>query len=222
MNPFFTHAKLIPAVVPLFVAALLSGCGSGCGSLGVANTSTCGGATSPANATASSSTYSISGTVSGGARLGVTLTLTGAGSGSTTTDTNGNYRFTALPNGSYNVVPSLAGSTFAPVSTAVTISGANVIAAGFTEAANAPTFIISGAVSGPVEQNVLISLTSGSATTGTAVTSASGSYSFAVVGGTYTMTPSLTGYTFTPASSAVTLSSSITTAQVNFSEALAQ
>ena len=121
------------AVIPLLVATMLSGCGSGCGTLGVANTSTCDSATSSANATATASSFSISGTVSGGTPLGVTITLTGAGTGSTTTDANGNYSFTALPNGSYNLVPSLAGNAFAPVSTAVTISGANVTAASFTE-----------------------------------------------------------------------------------------
>ena len=69
---------------------------------------------------------------------------------------------------------------------------------------------------------MLITLTSGSITTGTAVTDASGDYSFNVVAGTYTVTPSLTGYTFSQSSSSVTVSSSATTANVNFTEALAQ
>jgi hypothetical protein len=212
----FGHTKRILAVVPLFVAALVSGCGSGCGTVGVDNTSSCGDSTSPATPT--SSTYSISGAA--GTAAGVTLTLTGAGSGSTTTDSNGAYRFTALPNGSYNVVPSLSGSTFAPVSTAVTINGADLTAISFTQTANAAaSYTISGAVNGPVKQNVLISLTSGSITTGTAVTDANGGYSFTVVAGTYTVTPSLTGYTFNPvASNALTLSSSITAATANFTE----
>jgi len=214
----FGHTKRILAVVPLLVAALVSGCGSGCGTLGVANTSSCGDSAAPATPTAS--TYSISGVA--GTAAGVTLTLTGAGTGSTTTDSNGAYRFAALPNGSYNVVPSLAGSRFAPVSTAVTISGADVTAVSFTETAGTTCCSISGAVSGPVKQNVLITLTSGSITTGTAVTDASGDYSFNVVAGTYTVTPSLTGYTFSQSSSSVTVSSSATTANVNFTEALAQ
>jgi hypothetical protein len=113
---------------------------------------------------------------------------------------------------------------FAPVSTAVTISGANVTATSFTQTANAAaTYTVSGTVSGPVAQNVLITLTSSSgATTGTAVTDANGNYSFNVVAGTYTVAPSLTGYTFTPVNLAVTLSSNIPTSQVNFTEALAQ
>ena len=209
------------AAIALFAAALLSGCGSGCGTLGVENTSPCGSTASSTTATAS--TYSISGTVSGSTPANVTITLTGAGTGSTTTDANGNYSFTALPNGSYNLVPSLEGNAFAPVSTAVTISGADVTTISFTDTASAAAaFGISGTVSGPVTQNVLINLTSGSITTVTAVTDAGGSYSFTVAAGTYTVTPNLTGYTFTPTSSPVTLSSSITTAQANFTEALAQ
>lgn len=221
MDTFFTHTKLILAAIPLSVAALLSGCGSGCGTLGVENTSSCGSTTSTTTSS-TASTFALSGTVSGAAPLDVTITLTGAATGSTTTDANGTYRFSALPNGSYNLVPSHAGNVFAPVSTAVTISGANVTATGFTQTANAAaTYTVSGTVSGPVAQNVLITLSSGSTTTGTAVTDANGNYSFAVVAGTYTVAPSLTGYTFTPASSPVTLSSSITTANVNFTEALA-
>jgi len=224
MDSLFRHAKPILAAFPLFVAALLSGCGSGCGTLGVDNTSSCGNAASSSSTGATASTYSISGTVSGGAATNATITLTGAGTGSTTTGANGTYRFMALPNGSYNVVPSLGGTAFTPVSTAVTISGADVTAASFTAMANpAATFSISGTVSGPVDQNVLITLTSGSATIGTAVTDASGSSSFSgLVAGNYTVTPSLTGYTFTPSSSAVTLSSSVTAGQFNFTEALAQ
>jgi CarboxypepD_reg-like domain len=221
MDDFFKHRKWSLAALPLVVAALVSGCGSGCGTLGVANTSSCGSSSSSTSAT--SSTYSMSGTVSGSAPSGVTLTLTGAGTGTTVTDTNGTYTFTALPNGSYNVVPSLSGYSFAPVSTAVTISGANVTAVSFTQTANsAASYGISGTVSGPVVQNVLITLTSGSVTTGTAVTDASGSYSFNVVAGTYTVTPSLTGYTFSQSSSTVTLSSSVTTAVANFTEAQAK
>src|ERR1700690_1607953 len=129
MDTFFWTTKWMLAAIALFAAALLSGCGSGCGTLGVENTSPCGSTASSTTATAS--TYSISGTVSGGTPLGVTITLTGAGTGSTTTDANGNFSFTALPNGSYNLVPSLEGNAFAPVSTAVTISGADVTTISF-------------------------------------------------------------------------------------------
>jgi len=219
MDVCFKYTKRSLAVFPLVLAALVSGCGSGCGTLGVANTSSCGDTTSSMSAT--SSTYSISGAVSGSSIPSVTLTLTGAGTGTTST-TNGTYTFTALPNGSYNVVPSLSGYAFTPVSTAVTISGGDQTAVSFAATPNAAaTYSISGTVSGTVEQNVLITLTSGSITTGTAVTDPNGSYLFSgLAAGTYTVAPSLSGYTFTPASSAATLSSGTPTATIpTFNEA---
>jgi trimeric autotransporter adhesin len=83
-------------------------------------------------ATAVTTTYSISGTVSGAVTSGVTMTLSGAGSGTTTTATGGTYTFSGLAAGSYTVTPSLSGYTFSPASTAVTISSANVTGINFT------------------------------------------------------------------------------------------
>ena len=213
------HMKTILAAFPFFAAVLLSGCGSGCMTLGGPTPTTCGTATS--STSSSSSTFSISGTVSGAAPQGVTISLTGAGTGTTTTDVNGNYSFAALPNGSYNVVPSASGNAFAPVSTAATISGADVTAINFTETANAAaTSGISGTVSGPVKQNVLITLTLNGTDTGTAVTDANGSYSFTVLpNGTYTVTPTLTGYTFTPAGTTTAPIGGGTATGINFTEA---
>ena len=217
--------KTILTAFPVFVAALLSGCGPGCGTLGVANVSPCGSGTSSATTTTTttttSSTFNISGTVSGTVLLGATINLTGAGTGSTTTDVNGNYSFTAFPNGSYTVVPSLTGNTFTPASTAVTISGANVTGNNFTETVNAAALSsLSGMVSGAVAQNVVITLSG--ANTGSAVTDASGNYSFSgLAAGSYTVVPSLTGHTFTPASTAVTTTSGETATGINFTEAAA-
>jgi hypothetical protein len=159
--------------------------------------------------------------VSGTVLLGATINLTGAGTGSTTTDVNGNYSFTAFPNGSYTVVPSLTGNTFTPASTAVTISGANVTGNNFTETVNAAALSsLSGMVSGAVAQNVVITLSG--ANTGSAVTDASGNYSFSgLAAGSYTVVPSLTGHTFTPASTAVTTTSGETATGINFTEAAA-
>jgi hypothetical protein len=153
--------------------------------------------------------------------LGVTINLTGAATGSTTTDVNGNYSFTALPTGSYTVVPSLAGNTFNPASTAVTISGGNVTVSNFAEATNtAVTSSLSGTVSGAVAQNVLITLSG--ANTGSAVTDAQGNYSFSgLATGSYTVTPSLAGHTFSPTSHAVTTTSGGTATGINFTEAAA-
>lgn len=72
-------------------------------------------------------------------------------------------------------------------------------------AAAVPTHSLSGAVSGAVQQGILMSLSgAGSATTST---NASGSYTFpSLADGAYTVSPTLAGYTFSPASLAVTLS----------------
>lgn len=79
-------------------------------------------------------TYSISGTISGPVVSGVTITLSGAASGTTTTSASGNYSFSALSNGSYTVKPSLAGSTFTPVSRGgIVINGASITGQDFTD-----------------------------------------------------------------------------------------
>src|ERR1035437_9410349 len=112
MDLFFIRMKTIFTAFPFFIAIFLSGCHS-C----VANLTGCGSGTSSATST-TTSTYGISGTVSGPVLLGVTINLTGAETGSTTTDVNGNYSFTALPNGSYTVAPSLTGNTLTTAGTA--------------------------------------------------------------------------------------------------------
>jgi len=221
MDTLIRHMKTILTVFPFIVALLLSGCGSGCGTLGVENTSPCvnGSSTGNSDNPITPSTFTIFGTVSGGVLQGVTINLTGAATGSTTTDANGRYSFTALPTGSYTVVPSVAGTTFNPVSSAVTISGANVTASNFQGTANtAVTSSISGTISGAVAQNVLITLSGGN--NGSAVTDSQGNYSFSgLAAGSYTVTPSLVGHTFSPTSHFVTTISGGTAAGINFTEA---
>lgn len=78
----------------------------------------------------SSSTYSISGTVSGATAS--TVTLSGAASRTTTTNSLGQFTFASLPNGSYVVAPSKSGYTFTPSTKSVTINGASVSSANFT------------------------------------------------------------------------------------------
>ena len=149
--------------------------------------------------------YSISGTVSGDPTAignGVLIDLTGAATSDVATDENGNYIFTGLANGTYILTPSLMGYTFNPVSTVFVVSQgdgtANFVATAFSDS----TWSISGTVTGTVQTGVLITL-SGNTTTGTTMTDANGYYSFANLanGGTYIVTPSLTGYTFTPGNS---------------------
>jgi hypothetical protein len=81
------------------------------------------------NFTASAQTFIISGTISGGA--GVTVTLGGAASAATTTDSSGNYSFAGYTNGSYTVTPARTGLVFTPTSVAVAVQGANVTNANF-------------------------------------------------------------------------------------------
>ena len=210
------HIKAILAAFPFFVAALLSGCGSGCGTLGVANTSPCDGTTSTSTSTPGTSTFSISGTVVG-ATQPVAINLSGAETANTTTNASGTYTFTLLPTGSYTVVPTSQGSSFNPVSAAVTITDANVTVPAFDAVSNAAgTFSISGKVSGVVVQNVLISLSGGN--TGSALTDTGGNYSFSGLpaGITVTVTPTLQGHTFTPSSTVVTQSTPNTANTINF------
>ena len=64
-------------------------------------------------------------------------------------------------------------------------------------------YSISGTVSGAVVSDVKVTLTGASGKT--AYTDDYGNYSFEVVNGSYTVTPSLAGYTFNPASIPVTV-----------------
>jgi len=104
------------------------------------------------NFTATSQTFSISGTISpvtGGS--GATVTLSGAASATTTANSSGVYTLTGLTSGSYTITPSNAGYTFAPASQNVTVSAANVSGVNFTDnpVAVAPTI-----TTPPVNQTV--------------------------------------------------------------------
>ncbi len=151
-------------------------------------------------------TYTISGVVSGAVAGGVKITLSGAGSATTTTAANGAYTLTGLAPGNYTVAPSLSGYTFSPASTSVTINSADVTGTNFTSSAVvAPTYAISGTVSGAIASGVTITLSG--AGSGTTTTAANGSYSFSgLAAGNYVVTPSLSGYTFSPTSLSVALS----------------
>jgi hypothetical protein len=133
-------------------------------------------------------------------KSGVAIYLSGAATAPAITDADGNFSFTGLANGTYTLIPVLAGYTFSPVCTAVVISGADVPDINFVATANIlPTYNISGTVTGAVLSGVTITLSG--AATGTTTTDASGNYSFTgLVAGDYTLTPSLTVYTFTPSS----------------------
>ena len=94
------------------------------------------------NFTATSQTFSISGTISpvaGGS--GATVTLSGAASATTTANSSGAYTLTGLASGAYTITPSNAGYTFTPLNQNVTVSTMNVTGVNFTDnaAAVAPT-----------------------------------------------------------------------------------
>ncbi len=169
--------------------------------------------------TAEGNTYSISGTVSGATASGVTVTLTGSATASTSTDGSGNYSFSGLPNGVYIVTPSESGYTFSPMSSVVTVNGANVTGRNFTVTAAPNTYSISGTVSGATAAGVRVALT-GAAAASTS-TDGSGNYSFSgLLNGDYTITPDKSGYTFSPASIPVTVSDANLTGQ-NFTSTAA-
>ena len=88
------------------------------------------------NFTASSLSYPLSGTITGGA--GATVYLTGSATASTVADQYGNFSFPALTNGSYSLTPALAGLVFTPTSLNATVTGAAITGANFTVPAACP------------------------------------------------------------------------------------
>lgn len=73
-----------------------------------------------------SSTYSISGAVTGDVTEGVSVTLSGDGDATVTTDSDGAYQFEMLVAGSYTITPSYDGVAFVPESRDVTIKASDV------------------------------------------------------------------------------------------------
>ena len=140
--------------------------------------------------------FTVSGSVVGPARAGVTVALEGPSGATTTTDAAGRYSFTGLANGSYAVRPSLLGYSFSPVTASAVVNGADVAGKDFAEQGN---YSIFGTVSGLVTAGVTVTL--GGAAVASTLTDQSGNYSFAGLSdGDYTLTPSVAGgYAFSPA-----------------------
>ncbi|MDH5473295.1 MAG: carboxypeptidase regulatory-like domain-containing protein [Gammaproteobacteria bacterium] len=154
----------------------------------------------------SPSIHTVSGKVSGDVLEGVTMTLSGTSSSTTTTDASGNYSFTDLMNGSYNVSPSLTGYNFNPPDTNVTISDADVANVDFI--ASVITYDLSGTVSisgGGALSGVTVHLQGNS--TATSTTDTFGNYSFTgLTNGSYTVIPDMAGYLFGPTNIDVSVS----------------
>jgi len=167
------------------LAVLLAACGSGASSSGGP----------PAGS------HSISGTVSGLLRQGVTVALGGASAGRASTDAAGNYSFTGLADGTYTVTPAASGYAFSPTQLTVNVSGASVSGQDFQDGG---AYSLSGAVTASGAGLAGATLTLNGTTTTT--TDASGNYSFTgLAAGTYSVVPSLEGYGFLPVSRAVVI-----------------
>jgi hypothetical protein len=160
-------------------------------------------------------TFSISGTIGGAGGNGATVTLSGASGATTTANGAGAYTFAGLAKGTYSVTPSKAGFTFAPGSQSATITAANVTGINFAATAQpAPTFSISGTISGTGGNGATVILSGASSATTTA--NGSGAYSFTgLAAGTYAVTPGHTGFTFNPTSQSATITTANVTG-VNF------
>ena len=158
-------------------------------------------------------TFSLSGTVTGGA--GATVALSGAAMGTTTADASGNFQFQGLTKGSYTITPSKAQLSFSPASRNASINTSNVSGVNFTatQTSPAPTFTISGTIKNGGGAKVTLTGPS----SGTTNADASGSFSFSgLSNGTYTITPAKSQYTFSPTSRSATVNMG-DVAGVNFS-----
>jgi len=95
-------------------------------------------------------TFTISGTISGTVATGVTVRLSGAATATVTSGVGGGYSFSGLLPGSYTVTPSVAGSSFAPPSTDVTVVAADVTGRDFTASPfGNPAITLTGQVAYP-------------------------------------------------------------------------
>ena len=150
--------------------------------------------------------WAIQGTINdsaGAALSGVLVTLSGDASDTDTTGAGGTYSFPNLADGSYVVTPTKGGSTFAPVSDAVAVSGSNEVATTMAQAWAITGDIVDWADAGI--EGVLVTLSGDASDTDT--TDADGAYSFpGLADGSYTATPTKADYLFDPASRAAAVS----------------
>ena len=136
---------------------------------------------------------------SGGA--GATVTLAGPVNTTVTSDAAGVFSFSGLPNGTYTVAPSKAGTTFTPSSRSVTI--ANGVSVGGVDFSVFITYSISGTVSPAAGlAGALIGVGESAVTV-----DAGGNYNFGgLPNGTYLVTPTKPGYNFTPVNQTIVIS----------------
>ena len=84
--------------------------------------------------------HAVSGTVSPASLgAGALMTLSGAAARTTLADGAGTYLFADVPDGSYSIAPSHAGTAFSPSAQGVVVNGADVGGVNFTASSNATT-----------------------------------------------------------------------------------
>jgi inhibitor of cysteine peptidase len=157
---------------------------------------------------------SLSGTVSGNIKAGVTIILhTPGGQISAVTDATGYYEFTGLSNGTYTVIPTLTGYSFNPANTIVNIAGASTAGTNFVSLAGivTTTNTLSGIISGEVTQGITVNLYG--RVNSTATSDVNGYYQFTGLDdGSYTVIPTANGVAFTPGNLVVTVAGTTATA----------
>jgi len=123
------------------------------------------------NSSSPTSTYTISGLVTGAAPAGVTIKLSGAATLNVTTDLNGNYSFTGLSNGNFIITPAKTGLTFSPTSASITVNNANYSVTDFVASSTGsnPGVLIGGTIqNSPLNLTAVVSTFAGSQTAGSA------------------------------------------------------
>ena len=90
--------------------------------------------TASALSAGASDTFTISGMVSfnGTGLSGVSVSISGAAPGTVFTDPSGGYSFPGLKKGDYIVIPSIAGYSFSPTSSSLSVTNANLGGKNFT------------------------------------------------------------------------------------------
>jgi len=115
----------------------------------------------------------------------------------------GYYTFSNVPNGSYTLTATKAGTVFAPLTRNVIVGGADVIGQNFIGSTG---YTITGRVansSGTGLSGISVAISGGP----TVTTNGAGYYTFTnVVNGSYTITPSFAGTVFAPANRNITVS----------------
>ncbi|MBZ5676601.1 MAG: hypothetical protein LAP61_20375 [Acidobacteriia bacterium] len=77
--------------------------------------------------------WKISGTISPASQgSGITVSMSGGATSTATTDSSGNFTFSGVSNGTYQLTPTKTGSSFSPLSRSITVNGADVTGITFT------------------------------------------------------------------------------------------